>query len=145
ELARIPEAQGRDETRRDALAGRGGAAMAVLSEEQRIRQNINSLLEEQAVDAEQINKLNQENLSLQERTNQALQAGGNLVKDTADKVSGVGKALKEIESIDVSNLFSIDPTELQKSVESGYKTISEQLKNSGNIVNVPVKLDFTPE
>src|SRR5690606_458487 len=38
ELARIPEAQGRDEIRRDALAGRGGAAMAVLSEEERIRQ-----------------------------------------------------------------------------------------------------------
>lgn len=105
----------------------------------------NKLLEEQTQDAIAIQRLNQENLSLQERTNQALQSGGNLVKDTADKVSGVGKALKEIESIDVSSLFSIDTAELQKNIESSYKTISEQLKNSGNIVNVPVKLDFTPE
>src|SRR5690606_33813283 len=77
--------------------------------------------------------------------NQALANGGNLVKDTATKVAGVGKALKEIEPIDASSLFSIDPTALQKDIESSYKTISEQLKNSGNIVNIPVKLDFTPE
>ena len=142
QLAKIPEAQGRDETRRDALAGRGGAAMAVLSEEQRIRQNINRLLEEQAADAEQINKLNQENLSLQERTNQALANGGNLVKDTADKVA---KAAKEFKPIDANQLFNIDFYELQKSIESGYKRISETLSKDGNIVNVPVKLDFTPE
>lgn len=142
ELAMIPEARGRDETRRDALGGRGGAAMAVLSEEQRIRQNINSLLEEQAADAEQINKLNQENLSLQERTNQALANGGNLVKETASNLS---KAAKEFKPIDANQLFSIDFDELQKSIESGYKRISETLSKDGNIVNVPVKLDFTTE
>ena len=142
QLAKIPEAQGRDEIRRDALAGRGGSAMAVLSEEERIRQNINKLLEEQALDAEQINKLNQENLSLQERTNQALANGGNLVNNITN---GLGNLSTEFKAIDANQLFSIDYSELQKQIETGYKTISDNLSKDGNIVNVPVKLDFTPE
>lgn len=149
ELARIPEARGRDDTRRDALAGRGGAAMAVLSEEQRIRQNINSLLEEQAADAEQINKLNQENLSLQERTNQALANGGNLVNNIAN---GLGKVVdhagdlnfKELANIQES--FALDEGKLEKDFANLIKNFQEKIaKDDTSFVNVPVKLDFTPE
>ncbi len=140
-VASIPDIRATERPREVALAAAQGREPVFLKE-RAVLDDINKLLEEQAADAEQINKLNQENLSLQERTNQALANGGNLVKETANNLS---KAAKEFKPIDANQLFSIDFDELQKSIESGYKRISETLSKDGNIVNVPVKLDFTPE
>ncbi len=140
-VASIPDIRATERPREVALAAAQGREPVFLKE-RAVLDDINKLLEEQAADAEQINKLNQENLSLQERTNQALANGGNLVKETASNLS---KAAKEFKPIDANQLFSIDLDDLQKSIESGYKRISETLSKDGNIVNVPVKLDFTPE
>lgn len=140
-VASIPDIRATERPREVALAAAQGREPVFLKE-RAVLDDINKLLEEQAADAEQINKLNQENLSLQERTNQALANGGNLVKETASNLS---KASKEFKPINANQLFSIDFDELQKSIESGYKRISETLSKDGNIVNVPVKLDFTPE
>ncbi len=140
-VASIPDIRATERPREVALAAAQGREPVFLKE-RAVLDDINKLLEEQAADAEQINKLNQENLSLQERTNQALANGGNLVKETASNLS---KAANEFKPIDANQLFSIDFDELQKSIESGYKRISENLSKDGNIVNIPVKLDFTPE
>lgn len=134
--------ESRDVRSSGGIALSGQALESIELSRTRINDELNKLLKEQASDAADILRINQENLSLQERTNQALANGGNLVKETASNLS---KAAKEFKPIDANQLFSIDFDELQKSIESGYKRISETLSKDGNIVNVPVKLDFTPE
>lgn len=137
----LEKARANDAIRRQALGGRGGAAMAVLSEETRIREEISDLFDEQAKDAELITKINEENLSLQERINQSLANGGNLVKEQVDKIKNVGDAIKEF---DASELFRIDSENLRSSLQTSLDNALKEM-NDPEVKNIPVKIDFEAE
>src|SRR5690606_38659992 len=97
----------------------------------------------------QINKLNQENLSLQERTNQALENGGNLVNNIANSLGKVVDHAGDLnfkELADINNFIALDEKQLEKDFAELIKNTQQKIDSSDtSFVNVPVKLDFTPE
>src|SRR5690606_30725098 len=131
--------------------GRSGAANinASISRQNRLQQELNSILEEQTADYNKIREIQAENESLQQRTNQALEAGGNLVKETAENMERLKKAIPHAgdlnfkELADINNFIALDEKQLEKDFAELIKNTQQKIDSSDtSFVNIPIKLDF---
>lgn len=89
-LSSLADARLRDEQRRAAMGGRGGGAMALLSEESRVLGEINKLLEEQTETGQQIGDLNKSNNDLVNQRNALLEKGVDLTSKTGQELTKAG-------------------------------------------------------
>lgn len=89
-LSSLADARLRDEQRRAAMGGRGGGAMALLSEESRVLGEINKLLEEQTETGQQIGDLNKSNNDLVKQRNALLEKGVDLTSKTGQELTKAG-------------------------------------------------------
>ena len=89
-LSSLADARLRDEQRRAAMGGRGGGAMALLSEESRVLGEINKLLEEQTETGQQIGDLNKSNNNLVRQRNALLEQGVDLTSKTGQELTKAG-------------------------------------------------------
>lgn len=136
------QAEAEDLRANPSIALAGQALESIEQSRTRINSELNSLLKEQSKDSQDINKINADNLALQERINVALENGGNLVDNLKGSVSGVRNELQEV---DISNLFTIDQENLSKRINDALTQISSDISNQGTIKNVPIKVDLKPE
>lgn len=138
------QAEAEDLRANPSIALAGQALESIELSRTRINSELNKLLEEQSKDSQDINKINADNLALQERINVALEAGGNLVDERARKL----KESIHPGDIDANGLFNLDFAGLDKEWEDMIKFLNEKIEateNSGKIKNVPIKIDITQE
>src|SRR5690606_13013133 len=108
--------------------------------------------EEQTADYNKIREIQAENESLQQRTNKALESGGNLVKETAENMERLKKAIPHAgdlnfkELADINNFIALDEKQLEKDFAELIKNTQQKIDSSDtSFVNIPIKLDFATE
>ena len=113
------------------------AQLKVIQQIQGIEEQIDKLRNEQVTDIQEIGKLNEENVRLQDRYNQALQAGGSLV-DTTTK--GLEKQLKTIQQI-TDETLKIDRSDLTDRLNKAISNLDADQFDDG-FVTIPVDIEM---